>query len=217
MINKESEYLPPNEIFFNDYKLQQSLNFVSESVDRLNLKAILKGGAIRDMLCNHFYGTNLKTKDLDIFVNSKINLLHGDLLKNGAKLVERRTRKGSSVFKYQIPKFPEIDIEIGSIIAKPSQYSKNTDLENMIKQDAFLTDLRVNSMSLPLIQGKSKWNLSEINDSEKGIKDIKERILHVVNENELFPAGRILSTVRLSLDLDFGLPNATLKQLSAHA
>lgn len=107
-----------------DPSMQRSLSFVAESTDRLGINAILKGGVVRDLVWNHIHGTNFKPKDLDIFVHGGIHILHGDLLKKGVVFVDRKSRKGSVVFKYQLPGLADIDIEIGSMIAKSLSYER---------------------------------------------------------------------------------------------
>ncbi|KKT97077.1 MAG: Nucleoside diphosphate kinase [Microgenomates group bacterium GW2011_GWB1_45_17] len=202
------------ELALTGLKLEQALGFVAESVDRLGLKAILKGGAVRDMVWNHVNGTEFKPKDLDIFVFGNIHLLHGDLQKKGAITIDRKPRKGSAVFKYRLPELPEVEVEVGSMIAEPLSYDGRASYSEMLRLDAFSSDLRVNSMSLPISGGKTKWNIGEVNDPLDGKRDVKERSLRVSNEDDVFPADRILSAVRLSVQLDADLPDSTLAKLA---
>lgn len=207
MLETKTERNNGTDLALSDSGMRQSLSFVAESTDRLGIKAFLKGGAVRDLVWNHIHGTNFKPKDLDIFVQGSIHILHGDLLKKGAVLIDRKTRKGSVVFKYQLPDFPDIDIEIGSMIAKLLFYES---LMGITYQDAYSSDLRVNSMSLPISLDRLKWSMKDIHDPLNGVRDIEERSLHVSNEKDVFQAGRILNTVRLSLQLGADLPDPTL-------
>lgn len=202
------------ELVLADTKLKKALGFVTESVDRLGLKAILKGGAVRDIVWNYVHGTNFKPNDLDIFVFGNIHLLHGDLLRKGAIVVDRKPRKGSPVFQYDFPELSGVKVEIGSMIAKPLSHDDRVNYLEMLYLDALNSDLRVNSMSLPILRGKAKWRISELNDPLDGRRDIRKKSLRVSNENDAFQAERILSAVRLSVQLDADLPDSTLAKLA---
>jgi len=214
MIRREFEGENERELALTDPKLERALGFVAESVNRLGLKAILKGGAVRDIIWNYVNGTEFKPNDLDIFVFGNIHLLHGDLQKKGAITVDRKPRKGSAVFKYRLPELPEVEVEVGSMIAEPLSHDGRANYSEMLRLDAFSSDLRVNSMSLPISGGKTRWNIDEINDPLDGKRDVKERSLRVSNEYEMFPADRILSAVRLFVQLNADLPDSTLAKLA---
>jgi len=214
MVKRESEEENRRELVLTDPRLKQGLNFVTESVDRLGLKAILKGGAVRDMVWNYIHGTNFTPRDLDIFVFGNIHVLHGDLLQKGAVAVNRKLRKGSTVFKYKLPGLSEVELEIGSMITKPLSYHGRAGYPEMLFLDAFSSDLRVNSMSLPVSGGRTKWDISEVHDPLDGKRDVKEKSLRVSNEDDVFQAERIFSSVRLSMQLDADLPDHTLAKLA---
>lgn len=202
------------ELVFTDPKLKQALGFVAESVNRLGLKAILKGGAVRDIVWNYVHGTNFKPKDLDIFVFGNIHLLHGDLLRKGAIVVNRKPRKGSPVFQYNLPGLSGVEMEVGSMIAKPLSHDDRAHYSEMLYLDALNSDLRVNSMSLPILGDKAIWKMSELNDPLDGRRDIRKKSLRVSNENDVFQAERILSSVRLSMQFGADLPDHTLTKLA---
>ncbi|MEK7154757.1 MAG: nucleoside-diphosphate kinase [Patescibacteria group bacterium] len=214
MLRREFDGESERELTLGDPKLELALSFIAESVDRLGIKAILKGGAVRDMVWNHVHGTNFKPKDLDIFVFGNIHPLHGDLQKKGALVVDRNPRKGSPVFKYMLPELPGIEVEVGSIIVKPLSYVAGASYSDMLYLDALSSDLRINSMSIPISKDKIKWNISEVYDPLDSKRDIRERSLRPCNEIDAFKPDRILTAVRLSMQLNADLPDFTLTKLA---
>lgn len=109
----------------------------------------IKGGYVRDLVSNLVRDTRLEPKDVDLLVTGKINKVAGRVTARGGQIVERRRRKGTPVFRFKLPAFPETDFELGVALADSHSYGTISDGELRI-QEAGRSDFDVNSMSIGL-------------------------------------------------------------------
>lgn len=210
----ELEQLPRGELEFPP-QLNEMIQLVAEAGQMADANVVLKGGAVRDLVWNFYHGTAFVPNDLDFFVDRNLIKLHGELLKKGAQLVERRTRKGTPVFKYKLPLTdPDFEIEVGYLIDKAENYDKQRLWNGILKGDAECTDLMVNSLSVKIVPNHSRWSLSEVQDPLGAIVDIQQKEIRLAAPTALFRTpDSILRTIRIAYQLGARLPYETLAAL----
>lgn len=213
-MNIENERFLERRIFLEDKDLNQVIEVVAGVGERLNIRVVLKGGAVREAVWNLYHGTRFLPRDIDFFVDSKIHLFHRELIKKGMQTVERYTRRGTPVFKYKASFAPQLDIEIGYLITETRDYHKGRRWPEILTADAYYTDLRVNSLSLNIQPGKHAWSLEEINDPLGGIEDIARKELQLTVPHALSRSPHsIFRIVRIASQLQAQIAQGTLEQM----
>lgn len=128
---------------------QLLISDLGEIVDDSNSHAIIKGGFVRDKISNSIRGTNLIPNDIDVFVSRNIHNVVSTALSKGYKIIERRARKKTPVFKLQSPN-TKYDLEIGIIRANPYLYDLSPTFDQLVQEEALSSDLGVNALSIRL-------------------------------------------------------------------
>lgn len=190
------------------------LNSVSEAC---GTKIVLKGGVIRDQLARFYHGVNLDSKDYDLFVLDRINLVMGELIKKGGKLIERRRRKGTSAFKFLLPDLvKDAKFELGVLLGGDA-YGKTIDFNQVIENDARRTDFDVNAISLDLSTLTSGSGY-RIYDPLNGEEAIKNRVISVVSPTSFYHnPENILRGIKIADRLQANLSNQTLQSIERYA
>lgn len=191
---------------------RDALDYWSEIVLGAGTNGFLKGGFIRDKMANRIRFLSLEPNDIDFLVVDKINKVTELALKSGATIIERRSRKGTPVFRYFVPQYPNMNFEVGVAMGNVFTYEDKT-LERIRMDDIHSTDLNVNSMSVELSVGGK-----EIYDPLNGIDAIKTGLVSLVDWHSLYRnPENVLRTFRVADRINCELSAQTKEALKKHA
>lgn len=175
-----------------------AIDFFTEVVSSAETKGIIKGGFLRDKIASRERNLVLVPKDIDILVLDRINKVAEVAHVNGARIVERRKRKGTPVFRFSHQDFPTLDIEMG--IALGEEYDTAT-FSEIRRADALMTDLNVNAMSLVL--GEPLHTIYDPLDAKTSIRRGEVSLTHPTvlyrNPENVFRAVRVADKIDCAL------------------
>lgn len=196
--------------------LMQPLRFWQQIALQTQIPIVLKGGAVRDLVANAIYGGHRYPRDLDLFVPNGINLVAHEAKVRGAREVDRRRRKGTQVFVFESESNFALNMEVGVLLGKPAQYSKNMNLETVKYFDALNTDLNVNSLSIELARflDRTCFDFQEIFDPVNGIEAIRRKEVALVDLSSVYRnPENILRSILISSKLDANLSASSKKRI----
>ncbi len=167
----------------------------------------IKGGAIRDSLINLIHGANLKVKDLDLVVPAGLFRVVQVAQKYGFTIERRGKRKKLPM--YHMSGDTGLDVDLSYLLSSPND--KNVSESEILKQDALLSDLDINTISYNLLTG-------EIHDLLGAMKSIASRQISLVSERSLFlnPAT-IFKCLKIAAKTGFDVSPTSLEMIRKNA
>jgi tRNA nucleotidyltransferase/poly(A) polymerase len=189
------------EIFSFPSEIQKSVYRWKQIAERCELPIYIKGGAIRDSLINSIHGYSIKISDLDLVVHYGFFRILLESKKEGYTIVERRKRKKLPMYRLSIN--GELDVDLGHLLGSIKQHNELSEYD-ILRQDAMLSDLDINTFTYNLLTGK-------INDPLQSLESIYKRQINLVSERSLFlDPATIFRCLKVSYKTGFSIsPRST--------
>lgn len=193
---------------------RRAMNYWGQIIDIAGTNGILKGGFIRDKLASKIIGINIEPRDIDILVVGRVNLVTSVAVDSGAVILERRRRKGTPVFKFELQNLLDLDFEIGVMMGNADEYGTAT-FESIRESDAFFTDLDVNAMSMRI---NPDGRLTDFYDPHDGVSALSRGEISLVDYKSLYRnPENVFRTIRIADKIGCSLSNETQAIVTEHA
>ena len=204
-----TETVLSKDIFSSD--LKASMEVWNAIATESSSTIYIRGGALRDSFVNHIYGSNLKIKDVDVMVSSDlISVLAIASKKYGAKIEERNKRKKLPRYSLRFPN-SNLASDLSIMQAHPISYDTPRTTEEMLLENARLSNFDVNTLVLGLPDGK-------FYDPLGAMESIKRKAINLVSEKSLYsnPAS-ILDGLGIAFKTNFQFSDKTKETIRLNA
>lgn len=177
---------------------------ISEEVDKLNIKAFVIGGFVRDLLLDR------NSKDIDVVVEGKgIEVAKAVAKKIGNPKVAVFKSYGTAMFNYQ-------GLEIEFVGARKESYNRDSRNpiveEGTLKEDQDRRDFTINAMAISL----NSDNFGTLVDPFDGVACLKQKIIKTPLDPDITFSDdplRMLRAIRFATQLNFEIEPNTYNAL----
>ncbi len=187
---------------------------ISEVAERLNLKAFVIGGFVRDIFLSR------ASEDVDIVVlGSGIDLAETVANELGDNIKVKVFKNfGTAMFKYADADHPSLEVEF--VGARRESYRRNSRKpiveDGSLQDDQNRRDFTINAMALSL----NKESFGQLVDPFNGIDDLNNKILRTPLEPSITYSDdplRMMRAIRFATQLGFKIDDASFEAIKKNA